>query len=173
MAFRTCHQPRTGRFHRGGPDRELGRTWPCLVVVCVLRAAAALIWAGFASSPHGMLGLAYLAWLMSCLLILTSIILASVFVGGVLVKVFGITARNFHMAVLAGIIGALCRFLVGCWIARRAPDRALSAWLVVLISPGGGSRQIRRSPSFSAVGAVSGLAGKQLGSCIVLICKQV
>ena len=99
--------------------------------------------------------------------------LSSVFVGGVLVKVFGITARNFHMAVLAGIIGALCRFPVGCWIARRAPDRALSAWLVVLISPGGGSRQIRRSPSFSAVGAVSGLAGKQLGSCIVLICKQV
>ena len=99
----------------------------------VLRAASALIWRGFASNPRGLLGLAFFGWLMGLLLTLVSFF-TSVLVGGVLVKISGITGRTFDVAVVAGIIvAALCQFLVGCWIARRAPGRELSAWLALLI----------------------------------------
>jgi hypothetical protein len=99
----------------------------------VLRATASLLWRGFAGNPRGMFGLAFFGWLIGSLLTLVPLFI-SVFIGGVLVEIFGITVRTFGVAIVAGIITAtLCQFLVGRWIARRAPGRELSAWLALLI----------------------------------------
>lgn len=99
----------------------------------VLRATASLLWRGFAANPRGMLGLAFFGWLTGLLLTSVSIFIP-VFVGGVLVEIFGITVRTFGVAVEAGsILATASQFLVGQWIARRAPGRELSAWLALLI----------------------------------------
>ena len=97
------------------------------------RATTSLLWRGFAASPRGMLGLAFFGWLMGLLLTAISIFIP-VFIGGVLVEIFGITVRTFGVAVEAGsILATASQFLVGQWIARRAPGRELSAWLALLI----------------------------------------
>ncbi|HEX8895365.1 MAG TPA: hypothetical protein VF783_18705 [Terriglobales bacterium] len=107
-----------------------GRVWWWSAV---LRAAASLLWGGFADSPLGMLGLAFRAWLMGLLLALTWMILASVFQGIWQVHARYVVPLILTSPVLARIIAAPCEFFVGCWIARRAPDRELSAWLALLI----------------------------------------
>lgn len=99
----------------------------------VLRATASLLWRGFAANPRGLLGLAFRGWLIGLLLTSVSIFIP-VFIGGLLVEIFGITVRTFGVAVVAGnIVATFCQFLVGRWIARRAPGRQLSAWVALLI----------------------------------------
>jgi hypothetical protein len=99
----------------------------------LLLATASLLWRGFASNPSGLLGLAFFGWVMGFLLAAVSIFI-SVFVGGVLVTISRITGPTFDVVAPVGIIvAALSQFLVGRWIARRAPGRELSAWLALLI----------------------------------------
>ena len=110
-----------GDIMESSPTR--GRVWWWSAV---LRAAASLLWGGFANSPLGMLGLAFRAWLMGLLLGMCSIIFASIL--GAALGIYGIAQQTLTVAVFI-----LCQFFVGRWLAWQAPGRELSAWLALLI----------------------------------------
>ena len=109
-----------------------GRVW---FWSSVLRAAASLLWHGFAANPRGLLGLAFHAWLVGLLLGFGVFVCAISGVGLYprlpLAESTAMLSRAVYIADLVGM--ALAQFLVGCWIARRAPGRELSAWFALLI----------------------------------------
>jgi hypothetical protein len=111
----------------------------------VVRTVASLLWRGFVADPGRMLGLALRAWLLSLGLVLASllgVIAISVFIGlaygmvayGGTGGLGGVAGGVTWLAMAAGLAAAiLCEFQVGRWIARRAPDRELSACLTLTI----------------------------------------
>jgi len=119
----------------------------------VMRTAASLLWRGMVADPREMLGLAFRAWLVS-LGLAAVVSFAGLFVAGM---VFGAMAMRHSTGGLGAVSGGfgdvemmpaatasmmLCQFVVGRWIARRAPRpraRCLPGVHDIAVDPGVGS----------------------------------
>jgi len=110
----------------------------------VLGTTVSLLWRGMVADPRRVLGLAFRAWLVS-LCLAAAVAFADVFVGGLLLGAMALRNSTGGFGTVSGWLSdsemvpavtasmMLCQFLVGRWIARRAPGREMSACMAFTI----------------------------------------
>jgi len=101
----------------------------------VLGTTASLLWRTMVADKRRMLGLALRAWFLS-LVVGAAVTIAGIFIVGMVVGLDRPVHVGFTIASLVPVLFgslAITQFLVGRWIAKRAPGRELPACLAIAI----------------------------------------